>query len=124
MEAIRVFNTNQSIRIEGGEIVTAPAISDHTMAVIQHMTSVRIEEAIRSVVTNNILGEIADHLNRTGRGLYADRADLAGDGVSHLALMGWHGFMRMKNLRALPEEPVKTRDLWNGDEGNDNQSMH
>lgn len=114
---LRVFNTHQTISLEGGQIVTAPAISDHTLAVINHMTSVRIAEAVKGVVAMNILGEIAAHMNKTGRGLLHDRMDLAADGVSHLALMGWRGNMRMA---ARP----RTRDLWNGDEGNDNVSMH
>lgn len=130
---LRVFNTHQTISFEGGEIVTAPAISDHTLAVINHMTSVRIEAAVKSVVSMNILGEIAQRMNKTGRGLLADRMDLAGDGVSQLAVAPWSargGYMRVSR-KVYHGEPGTfetagrpTRDLWNGDEGNDNVSMH
>lgn len=125
---VRVFGTHHELAYDGKGYTPAAMVTDHTQAVINKMTAMRIEQAVRDHVYNSVLAEMADRLNQVGRGLLADRMDLAADGVSHLALIGWRGNMRMARAVNIVDEPTeitrKTRDLWNGDEGNDNVSMH
>ncbi len=125
MDRVKVFGTHQEIRIDE----ELPLIvTDHTQAMIHKMTSMQMEAAICNMVMMGTLTDMADKLNKTGKGLLADRADLAADGVSHLAMMGWQGHMNMRRRRTDHEEatdiPAVARDLWNGDEGNDNAAMH
>lgn len=127
-DAIRVFGTKQEINIEDGQIAVAPFVTDHTQAVIHKMTAMRVEAAIRNMVDLSIMEDLATRMNKTGRGLLADRIDLAGDGVSQLATHYWSKRTDMRfTSRAKPtvdEASAIPRDLWNGDEGNDNVSMH
>jgi hypothetical protein len=125
---VRVFGTHHELVYDGKGYTPAAMVTDHTQAVINKMTAMRIEQAVRDHVYNSVLAEMADRLNQVGRGLLADRMDLAADGVSHLALMGWRGNMRFARRptrqEIIDEASVINRDLWNGDEGNDNVSMH
>lgn len=89
LERVRVFGTYQTIEVQGHTHRVAPFVTDHTQAVIEHMTAMRMDQAIRHQVMMNTLDEMAALMNKRGRGLYADRTDLMADGVSLLALAGW-----------------------------------
>ncbi len=116
---LRVFGTHQELVYGSEGYAPPPFVTDHTQAVIQKMTAMRIEQAIMHSVMVDTLEDMASRMTQSGRGLLADRMDLAADGVSQLALMGWHGHMRFglgRGEKPMQREPL-ARDLWNGDEG-------